>query len=276
MTASLSAMVRSGSIAAALAAVLSATAGAAAASAQPAADASAHRAMLDRYCVVCHNERLRTAGLALDAADLSDLAGDAAIWEQVIRKLHIGAMPPPGRPRPDRGDARALVAYLETGLDRAAALDPGVGRTETFHRLNRAEYRNAVRDLLGVEVDVSALLPADDADEHGFDNMAAVLSVSPALLERYLSAARKITRLAVGLAPPVPSVETHRIPLLLYQDDRLSEDLPFGSRGGIAVRHRFRSTASTPSACACSAPTPTTSAASARPSTSTCGSTAGS
>ena len=225
-------------VAVALAALLSGVAGAAAASAQTTADAP-HRAMLDRYCVVCHNERLRTAGLALDAADLSDLAGDAAIWEQVIRKLRIGAMPPPGRPRPDRGDARALVAYLETGLDRAAALDPGVGRTETFHRLNRAEYRNAVRDLLGVEVDVSALLPADDADEHGFDNMAAVLSVSPALLERYLSAARKITRLAVGLAPPVPSVETHRIPLLLYQDDRLSEDLPFGSRGGVAVRHRF-------------------------------------
>ena len=225
-------------VAVALAALLSGVAGAAA-SAQTTADASPHRAMLDRYCVVCHNERLRTAGLALDAADLSDLAGDAAIWEQVIRKLRIGAMPPPGRPRPDRGDARALVAYLETGLDRAAVLDPGVGRTETFHRLNRAEYRNAVRDLLGVEVDVSALLPADDADEHGFDNMAAVLSVSPALLERYLSAARKITRLAVGLAPPVPSVETHRIPLLLYQDDRLSEDLPFGSRGGIAVRHRF-------------------------------------
>ena len=224
--------------AAALAALLSGTVGATAASAQTTADAP-HRAMLDRYCVVCHNDRLRTAGLALDAADLSDVAGDAAIWEQVIRKLRIGAMPPPGRPRPERGDARALVAYLETGLDRAAALDPGVGRTETFHRLNRAEYRNAVRDLLGVEVDVSALLPADDADEHGFDNMAAVLSVSPALLERYLSAARKITRLAVGLAPPVPSVETHRIPLLLYQDDRLSEDLPFGSRGGIAVRHRF-------------------------------------
>ena len=239
MTASLSAMVRSVSVAAALAAVLWVATGTAAASAQPAPDASAHRAMLDRYCVVCHNERLRTAGLALDAADLSDLAGDAAIWEQVIRKLRIGAMPPPGRPRPDQGDSRALVAYLETGLDRAAALDPGVGRTETFHRLNRAEYRNAVRDLLGVEVDVSALLPADDADEHGFDNMAAVLSVSPALLERYLSAARKITRLAVGLVPPVPSVETHRIPLLLYQDDRLSEDLPFGSRGGLAVRHRF-------------------------------------
>ena len=238
MQASLSALARRVS-AAALAGILSRALGAAAASAQPGPDAPPHRALLDRYCVVCHNARLRTAGLALDAADLSDVAGAAPIWEHVIRKLRVGAMPPPGRPRPDRGDARALVAYLETALDRAAAADPGVGRTETFHRLNRAEYRNAVRDLLQVEVDVSALLPADDADEHGFDNMAAVLSVSPALLERYLSAARKISRLAVGLAPPVPSVDTHRIPLLLYQDDRLSEDLPFGSRGGIAIRHRF-------------------------------------
>ena len=239
MTASLAAKARSASAAAVLAGVLSAALGVTAASAQPADDASPHRAVLDRYCVVCHNARLRTAGLALDTADLSDVASDSAVWEHVIRKLRVGAMPPPGRPRPDRGDARALVGFLETALDRAAAADPGVGRTETFHRLNRAEYRNAVRDLLEVEVDVSALLPADDADEHGFDNMAAVLSVSPALLERYLSAARKISRLAVGLAPPVPSVETHRIPLLLYQDDRLSEDLPFGSRGGVAVRHRF-------------------------------------
>ena len=238
MRATPSARIRRAAATAALALLLSAGTGDAA-GAQAAAGASTHRAMLDRYCVVCHNARLRTAGLALDTADLVAAAGDSAIWEHVIRKLRVGAMPPPGRPRPDRGDAQALVSYLETALDRAAAADPGVGRTETFHRLNRAEYRNAVRDLLEVEVDVSALLPADDADEHGFDNMAAVLSVSPALLERYLSAARRISRLAVGLAPPVPSVDTHRIPLLLYQDDRLSEDLPFGSRGGIAIRHRF-------------------------------------
>ena len=238
MRATPSARTRRAAATAAFALLLSAGTGDAA-GAQAAAGASTHRAMLDRYCVVCHNARLRTAGLALDTADLVAAAGDSAIWEHVIRKLRVGAMPPPGRPRPDRGDAQALVSYLETALDRAAAADPGVGRTETFHRLNRAEYRNAVRDLLEVEVDVSALLPADDADEHGFDNMAAVLSVSPALLERYLSAARRISRLAVGLAPPVPSVDTHRIPLLLYQDDRLSEDLPFGSRGGIAIRHRF-------------------------------------
>ena len=201
--------------------------------------AAPHRALLDRYCVTCHNERLRTGGLALDTLDLTAVGYGARVWEQVIKKLSVGAMPPPGRRRPARADAEALVGYLERELDRAAATNVMVGRTETFHRLNRAEYRNAIRDLLQVAVDVSALLPADDADVHGFDNMAAVLSVSPALVERYLSAARRISRLAVGIAPPVPSVETHRIPLLKYQDERLSEDLPFGSRGGIAIRHRF-------------------------------------
>ena len=197
--------------------------------------------MLDRYCVTCHNERLRTAGLALDAADPAAVAHDARIWEQVIRKLRIGAMPPPGRPRPEGAAAREAVAYLEAALDRVAAARPGVGaRTETFHRLNRAEYRNAVRDLLHVDVDVSALLPADDADAHGFDNMAAVLSVSPALLERYLSAARKVSRLAVGMAPPVPSVDTHRIPLLLYQGRAAQR----GSAARVARRRARYATAS--------------------------------
>ena len=212
---------------------------AAAAQGASSADAATARALLDRYCVTCHNGRLRTAGLELDAADPAAVGESGHIWEQVARKLRIGAMPPPGRPRPEREDALALVSYLETTLDGAAAANPRVGRTETFHRLNRAEYRNAVRDLLQVDADVSELLPADDSDAHGFDNMAAVLSVSPALLERYLSAARKISRLAVGFAPPVPSVDTHHVPLLLYQDERLSEDLPFGSRGGVAIRHRF-------------------------------------
>ncbi len=207
---------------------------------EPAAGSpSEHRALLDRYCVTCHNARMQIGGLALDAIELSRLDAGAEVWEKVIRKLRVGAMPPPGRPRPDGVGAAALVSYLETGLDRAAADRPRPGRTETFHRLNRAEYQNAVRDLLDIDIDVSALLPADDADAHGFDNMADVLSVSPALLERYMSTARKISRLAVGIAPTVPTVETYRIPLLMYQDDRLSEDLPFGSRGGIAIRHRF-------------------------------------
>ena len=224
---------------AAVGGVLYLTAAAAAAQPESPADAATARALLDRYCVTCHNDRLRTAGLELDAADPAAVGESGHVWERVARKLRIGAMPPPGRPRPERPDALALVSYLETALDSAAADNPRVGRTETFHRLNRAEYRNAVRDLLHVDADVSELLPADDADAHGFDNMAAVLSVSPALLERYLSAARRISRLAVGFAPPVPSVDTHQVPLLLYQDERLSEDLPFGSRGGVAIRHRF-------------------------------------
>ena len=219
--------------------VLSLAPAAAAAQSGASADAATARALLDRYCITCHNGRVRTAGLELDAADPAAVGESGHIWEQVARKLRIGAMPPPGRPRPERPDALALVSYLETALDSAAADNPRVGRTETFHRLNRAEYRNSVRDLLHVDADVSELLPADDADAHGFDNMAAVLSVSPALLERYLSAARRISRLAEGFAPPVPSVDTHNVPLLLYQDERLSEDLPFGSRGGVAIRHRF-------------------------------------
>ena len=200
---------------------------------------AAHRALLDRYCVTCHNERRKVAGLDLDSLELARVDTGAAVWEKVIRKLRSGAMPPPGRPRPDGAGNVAFVSYLETELDRAAADNPEPGRTETFHRLNRAEYGNAVRDLLDVDVDVTMLLPADDADAHGFDNMADVLSVSPTLLERYMSAARKISRLAVGIAPPGPGSDTYRVPLHLYQDDRLSEDQPFGSRGGSAIQHRF-------------------------------------
>jgi hypothetical protein len=200
---------------------------------------SSHRDVLDKYCVTCHNEKLRVAGLTLDTIDVDNVSAGAQVWEKVIRKLRMGAMPPPGRPRPDRGTYDALASWLETEIDRAAVARPEPGRTESVHRLNRAEYQNAIRDLLAMEIDVAALLPADDADQHGFDNMADVLSVSPALMERYLSAARKISRLAVGLPPAGPVVEMHRLSLLLYQDDHLSEDLPFGSRGGVAIRHYF-------------------------------------
>src|SRR5205823_6086952 len=135
------------------------------------------------YCVSCHNSRLKTAGVALDAIDVAQVPQSAELWEKVVRKLRAGAMPPPGRPRPDQATYDAFASYLETSLDRAAAARPSPGRTDTFHRLNRTEYQNAIRDLLAFDVDVSALLPADAADEHGFDNMAGVLSVSPALLE---------------------------------------------------------------------------------------------
>ena len=201
--------------------------------------AAPHRAVLDRYCVSCHNERLRTAGLALDTANIEQVAEGAEVWEKVATKLRTGGMPPLGRPRPDPQTYDRFASWLETQLDRGYATRPDPGRTETFHRLNRAEYRNAIRDLLALDVEVSALLPGDDIDEHGFDNMADVLTLSPALMERYVSAARKIGRLAVGRSPLVPTVETYKVPILLVQDDRMSDDLPFGSRGGIAIRHHF-------------------------------------
>ena len=196
------------------------------------------RAVLDRYCVGCHNQQLRTAGLTLDAMDAASVAGGGAVWEKVIGKLRMGTMPPPGRPRPDRPTTDALVAWLEGELDRAAAARPNPGRTQSFHRLNRTEYGNAIRDLLALEADVTSLLPADQVTD-GFDNIADVLSVSPALLDQYLSAARRLSRLAVGLPPPGPVIETYRVPPRTAQEDQISEDVPFGSRGGVVVRHYF-------------------------------------
>ncbi len=199
------------------------------------------RAMLDRYCIACHNDRLRTGGLVLDAAavDAGDPSRDADVWERVIAKLRTGAMPPPGRPRPDAATYDAVAARLEADIDRAAAARPNPGRTATVHRLNRTEYRNAVRDLLALDLDVTPLLPGDETSDTGFDNNADVLSISTAQLERYLSAARTITRLATGLPPAGPGFETFDVPLLLLQDDRQSEQLPLGSRGGVAVPYHF-------------------------------------
>jgi cytochrome c5 len=203
------------------------------------ASPDSQRSVLSKYCQTCHNQRLRTAGLALDTANLDDVTQDAELWENVIRKLRVGAMPPPGLPRPDDGTVRAMVSRLQSAIDRAAVTAPNPGRTETFHRLNRAEYANAIRDLLGLDIDdLSALLPADDAGHQGFDNIAEVLSVSPALLERYMSAARKLSRLALGLPPRGATVDTYRVSSLLVQDDQVDESLPFGSRGGVAI-HRY-------------------------------------
>ena len=195
------------------------------------------RATLRRYCLTCHNARLRTASLALDAMDAERVAENPAAWEKVVAKLRAGAMPPAGRPRPDRAAYAAMAASLEAALDRAAAAAPNPGR-KAAHRLNRREYANAVRDLLGLEVDGGALLPPDDVD-HGFDNMAAALAMSPALLDRYIFAARRIARLAVGDPAVGPATETYSLPSMRFQDQRMSEELPFGSRGGLAVRHDF-------------------------------------
>ncbi len=200
--------------------------------------ASPNRALLNRYCVTCHNEKLRTADLTLDKVDVDNVREDAAVWEKVIRKLQAGQMPPTGMPRPDGTAINALVTYLETALDREATNQPNPGRTAGVHRLNRTEYRNAVRDLLSVEVDTESLLPPDDSG-YGFDNIGDALSVSPLLLERYLSAAGKISRLAIGDPDIRPAVALYEPPKQMMQEDRMSENLPFGSRGGMAIRHRF-------------------------------------
>ena len=199
------------------------------------------RAVLDRYCVTCHNDRLRTGGLTLDASsvDAADPSRHADVWEKVIAKLRTGAMPPPGRPRPDAATYDAVAGRLESDIDRAAAANPDPGRTSTVHRLNRTEYRNAIRDLLALDLDVTPLLPGDETSDTGFDNNADVLSISTAQLERYLSAARTITRLAAGLPPTGPGFETFDVPLLLLQDERQSEQMPLGSRGGVAVPYHF-------------------------------------
>ena len=202
---------------------------------------SGHTALLTKYCVSCHNERLKTAGLTLDrmAIERIDAGADVAeleAWEKVVGKLRSGAMPPVGLPRPDKAEYDLLASSIETALDRRAAADPNPGRP-VVHRLNRVEYTNAIRDLLAVEIDGRAMLPADEA-AYGFDNIADVLKLSQGLLERYLLAAQKISGLATGLATR-PTVQTYKIPLALVQDDRVSEEQPFGSRGGAAIRHHF-------------------------------------
>jgi len=207
---------------------------------QASTPASPYRAVLNRYCVTCHNEKLKTAGLMLDKMDVDKVAEGAPAWEKVVRKLRSGAMPPAGAPRPDKFTYDSFATYLETALNRAAAAQPNPG-SPTIHRMNRAEFTNAVRDLLAIDpdsVDIGSLLPPDDSG-YGFDNIGDVLSVSPVLLERYMSAARKMSRLAVGDAAIRPDFATYDVPRFLLQKDRISEALPFGSRGGIAIRHYF-------------------------------------
>ena len=215
--------------------------GAGLAAAQPSADADADRLLLNRHCVTCHNDRTLTAGLSLQGFDLDQVGENSAeveLWEKVVRKLRTRAMPPPGRLRPDDAEYERLATRLETAIDSIAATDPNPGRRPAVHRLNRAEYANAIRDLLALEIDAQSLLPADDSG-YGFDNIADVLSVSPMLTERYLSAARKISRLAVGDETLAPSTEIFVVDKYLKQDGRISDDLPFASRGGLVVRHTF-------------------------------------
>ena len=193
---------------------------------------------IERYCVRCHNARLQTGGLVLETLDPAQPGAHIAVWEQVIRKLRAGVMPPAGAPRPDSATYGRMIDELETALDAHAATAPNPGRT-SVHRLNRTEYTNAIRDLLALEIDGETLLPGDNSLQ-GFDNIAEVLTMSPGLLERYLLAAKKISRLALGDPSIRPETTVYRLPYLtLVQDVRMSEELPFGSRGGTAVRHYF-------------------------------------
>jgi hypothetical protein len=200
---------------------------------------SPHQAILQRYCLTCHNTRLKTGGLALDTLDLSKPEANPDIWERVILKLRARSMPPAGSPRPDVATYQAIASSLESELDRAWAAHPNPGRTSAVHRLNRSEYNNAVRDLFALDMDVKTLLPGDETADGSFDNFADVLTISTAHLERYLSVARQVTRVAVGLPPPAPGLQRFEIPLHVVQNDRQSEDLPFGSRGGIAIPYNF-------------------------------------
>src|SRR5262249_7934453 len=195
-----------------------------------------------KYCTTCHNERLKTAGLVIDPASLTHVGTNAETWEKVVRKLRANSMPPAGSPRPDEATYNTVASYLETELDHAAAAKPNPGKLPLLHRLSRTEYKNAVRDLftldaLPKEMDFDLLLPPDNASS-GFDNIADLLFVSPSTMERYLDAAEKISRLAIG-DPSVPvMVNRYRLPEEQPQEARV-DGLPFGTRGGIAVNSQF-------------------------------------
>jgi mono/diheme cytochrome c family protein len=198
--------------------------------------AAGPRRLLDRYCVTCHNERLKTADLRLDRIDVANPGAEAEVWEKVVRKVHTGTMPPSNMPQLSHDDRRALLTWLETSLDAASAARPNPGRTETLRRLNRTEYQNAVRDLLALDIDAASLLPPDDSG-HGFDNVT-VGDLPPTLLDRYISAAQKISRLAVGSAETSLQSDVIRLPADLTQEDHLP-GLPLGTRGGLSVSHTF-------------------------------------
>jgi hypothetical protein len=199
------------------------------------------QALVNHYCVGCHSQKLHTAGVSLEGLDLAKMSQDAAVWEKVYRKVGAGQMPPAGLPHPPAAESAAFIGWLGDELDRAAAEHPNPGRP-TIHRLNRAEYSNAIRDLLALDIKPGAKLPADDTG-YGFDNIGDVLSLSPVLIERYMSVARMVSRLAVGdtnIKPVVDEFDMPRIPAAkMIRTERVSDDLPFDSAGGIAIPYHF-------------------------------------
>ena len=195
------------------------------------------RAVVDRYCLGCHSVRAKSGNFVLEGLDPARAGDNVEAWEKVVRKLRGGLMPPPGSRRPDAAASDDFRSALERTLDTAAAAHPNPGRTETVHRLNRIEYVNAVRDLLAVDVSAPDLLPADDSS-YGFDNIAGVLKMSPALMERYLAAAKVVSRSAVGAPPSGPATAVYRVSPETQQAERIAS-LPYGTRGGAVVRHAF-------------------------------------
>ncbi len=199
------------------------------------------RSLLDQYCVTCHNDKLKTGGLSLASVNIGDPARDAGakpeVFEKVVRKLRSRQMPPEGSPRPDQATIDRFSTTLENALDRAAVALPNPGRVAS-HRLNRAEYVNVIHDLLAVDIDGTELLPSDMAG-FGFDNNADVLSITPGLLARYMSAATKVSRIAVGSPDNRPMTQVYRVEFGTKQDKRLDEEMPFSTHGGLAVHHTF-------------------------------------
>jgi hypothetical protein len=207
--------------------------------AQTAADGPSQappQAVVNRYCAGCHNDKLKSGGFSWTKLDLNHPEKNPEAAEKVSRKLRAGMMPPAGAPRPDAATLRALAVTVETGLDRAATLHPYAGAPD-LHRLNRSEYRNSIRDLLNLDVDVSSLLPPDDMS-HGFDNMADALTVTPAVMQGYIRAAGKISRLAIGDTQATPSQTMYNVPKVVNQM-RHADGAPFGTRGGVSVMHSF-------------------------------------
>jgi len=202
----------------------------------PPAPVAAHNTFVSRYCASCHNDRLKRGGLTLDAVAAQDFGQHPEVWEKVIRKIRARQMPPVGLPRPDEATYNSEIAMLETALDRAATASPNPGRTATLRRLTRTEYQNAIRDLLALDVDVTSLLPADEAS-YGFDNVT-VGDLSPTLLDRYISTAEKISRVAIGRPSVSPDGDTIRIAADLTQEDHI-EGLPIGTRGGALIKYTF-------------------------------------
>ena len=193
------------------------------------------QALIQKYCVTCHNARAKTGGLSLDGANPADAAAHAELWEKVAMKLRGGMMPPQGMPRPDAATVDAFATAIERTIDDRALRSPDPGH-KPVHRLNRTEYGNAVRDLLDLDIDTTSLLPADD-ESHGFDNIAGVLRISPSLLEQYLAAARSISSLAIGTDTDIVRSD-YRVPPDDGQEDHV-EGLPLGTRGGLLFRHNF-------------------------------------